>query len=400
MHSIKELYKIGNGPSSSHTMGPKECAAEFTKRFPGCDEVRVVLYGSLASTGKGHLTDEIIIKTLSPLKCEVTFDEKTPCDHPNTMDFFGYKGGEKTAEMRAQSIGGGAIHIIGDKEKLSSNIYPHTKLSAILSYCKDYKLSLSEYVDEIEDVDDYLEEIYTVMMDCINRGLEAKGVLPGKLNIKRKANYLYYQRGKEEDLSELKRRQVVAYAYAVSEENASGGIVVTAPTCGSSGVLPACLRYAVELNKYSHKEIINALKTAGLIGNLVKSNASISGAEAGCQVEIGTACAMAAAFLSDLSSGDPDAISSAAEIALEHHLGLTCDPVGGYVQIPCIERNAVAALRALDASKLSSYLNNEDSKVSFDLVVDTMLDTGKDMSPIYRETSKGGLAKLFKKNTQ
>ena len=241
-----------------------------------------------------------------------------------------------------------------------------------------------------------MEEIYNTMKKSVERGLQTTGILPGKLQIKRKANYIYYQNSKETDKTEIERRKTVAYAYAVSEENASGGEIVTAPTCGASGVLPACLCYAEDLNLYSHKEIINALKTAGLIGNLVKQNGSISGAEAGCQAEVGTACSMAAAFLSELMGGSIDQIESASEIALEHHLGLTCDPIEGYVQIPCIERNAVAALRAIDASKLSSYLNNGDSKISFDLVVETMLDTGKDLSYRYRETSEGGLAKKYR----
>lgn len=397
MYSIKELFKIGNGPSSSHTIGPKEAAKEFLKRFPDVQNVQVRLFGSLASTGKGHLTDEIIINTFAPTPCEVVFDELTPCDHPNTMEFFGFVDDVQVCHMRAQSIGGGAIHIIGDKERINTNIYPHTKLSAIIQFCKDYKMRLYEYVDSVEALDDYLEKIYLAMRSAIDRGLNTTGVLPGPLQIRRKAKYLFFQKSKNEDNSEQLRRRTVSYAYATCEENASGGEIVTAPTCGASGVLPAVVRYAEDLGKFSHEEIINALKTAGLIGNLVKFNASISGAEAGCQAEVGTACAMAAAFLTELTSGDPDAIDSAAEIALEHHLGLTCDPVDGYVQIPCIERNAVAALRALDAARLSSYLNNADSKISFDLVVETMLETGRDMSPIYRETSKGGLAKKFMK---
>lgn len=398
MYSIKELYKVGNGPSSSHTIGPLEASKEFIRRNPNCDFIAVKLYGSLALTGKGHLTDYIIEKTLMPVSSRVEFDTDYLPPHPNTMDFIGYRDKEKIAEMRVYSVGGGAIEVEGDLKRVLDHIYPLNKFKDISQYCKDYKLRLYEYVDRIEGpgFTEYMEHIYTVMEESINRGLNTTGVIPGKLQIKRKANYLYFQNSKEKDPTEIARRKTVAYAYAVSEENASGGELVTAPTCGAAGVLPACMRYAEYLNRYSHDEIINALKTAGLIGNLVKQNASISGAEAGCQAEVGTACSMAAAFLAELSGGTIDQIESASEIALEHHLGLTCDPIDGYVQIPCIERNAVAALRAIDAAKLSSYLNNSDSKISFDLVVETMLDTGKDLSYRYRETSEGGLAKNYK----
>ncbi len=398
MHTLKELYKIGNGPSSSHTMGPLEASKEFLKRYPDCDFIDVKLYGSLALTGKGHLSDYIIEKTLMPIRCKVEFDLLHKPQHPNTLEFIGYKNKECIARMKVVSIGGGAIEIEGDEKKISNEIYPHHKLRDIIQYCKDYKLRLYEYVDKMEDKDfqNYIEKIYQSMESCIDRGLNTMGILHGKLQIKRKANFLYYQNSKETDPTEIARRKAVAYAYAVSEENADGGEVVTAPTCGSAGVLAACLRYMEDKNKYTHEEIINALKTAGLIGNLIKYNASISGAEAGCQAEVGTACAMAAAFLVELTNGDFEQISSASEIALEHHLGLTCDPVDGYVQIPCIERNAVATLRAIDAAKLSSYLNNSDSKISFDLVVETMLDTGRDLSYRYRETAKGGLAKKFR----
>jgi L-serine dehydratase len=249
---------------------------------------------------------------------------------------------------------------------------------------------------EDDDFNEYMENIYNVMLNAIDRGLNTTGLIPGKLEIKRKAHYIYHQKSKETDPSEIARRKVVAYAYAVAEENASGGEIVTSPTCGAAGVLPACLKYALDMNKYTHEEIINALKVAGLIGNLVKHNGSISGAEAGCQAEIGTACSMAATFLVSLKLTTFEHIESAAEIALEHHLGLTCDPIDGYVQIPCIERNAVAALRAIDAAKLSTYLNNSDSKISFDVVVKTMLQTGKDLHASYRETSEGGLAKHYK----
>lgn len=397
MYSIKELYKIGCGPSSSHTIGPLKAASIFKERYPNLTSVEVKLYGSLALTGKGHLTDYIIEKGLMPIPCKIEFDLSFTPPHPNTVDFTGFVDDEKVAFMRVFSVGGGAIVIDGEAPRELDKIYKLSTLRDIKQYCKDYKLRLYEYVDMVEDNDfnNYLELIYTTMLNSIDRGLNTTGILPGSLQIKRKANYIYFQKSNENDISEIERRRVVAYAYAVTEENASGGEIVTAPTCGASGVLPACLKYALDKNKYSHEEIINALKTAGLIGNLVKTNGSISGAEAGCQAEVGTACCMAAAFIAELDGGNLDQIESAAEIALEHHLGLTCDPVDGYVQIPCIERNAVASLRAIDAAKLASYLNNADSKISFDLVVETMLQTGKDLPYLYRETSEGGLAKKY-----
>lgn len=399
MYSIKELYKIGNGPSSSHTIGPFEATKAFRKKYPDVDEVEVKLYGSLALTGKGHLTDYIVEQGFMPLKCKIIFDIDYEAPHPNTMDIIGYLDGKVVANMRVYSVGGGAIKIEGEPERQMDKIYPLSKLKDIAAYCKDYKLRLCDYVDMIEgdSINGYLETIYSVMNDSIERGLNAKGLLPGKLEIKRKANYLFFQKTpKNMENMEYRRRKLVSYAYAVGEENASGGQIVTAPTCGASGVLPACMRYAEDTGRFTHEDIINGLKTAALIGNIVKTNGSISGAEAGCQAEVGTACSMAAAFLVEIQNGSIEQIESAAEIALEHHLGLTCDPVQGYVQIPCIERNAVAALRAVDAANLSSYLNNSDSKVSYDVVVDTMLETGKDLRPIYRETSEGGLAKKLK----
>ena len=390
MVSIQELFKIGNGPSSSHTIGPLVASKEFIRRYPDIDSVCVTLFGSLALTGKGHLTDYIILKTFTNLPCEIKFDIETRMKHPNTMIFEGYKNNQMIAKMKVYSIGGGSIEIAGETRKSLTHVYPEQTFSKIKEYCKAQKLTLPAYVDAYENdkLNECLDRIYTVMLDSIDRGLSTKGELHGKLHVKRKASYLYDLDGKDV------RKQVMAYAYAVSEENASGGLIVTAPTCGASGVLPAVLRYAKELG-YTKNELIDGLKVAGLIGNLVKTNGSISGAEAGCQAEVGTACAMAAAFLSYLDGGSIDTIERASEIALEHHLGLTCDPIAGYVQIPCIERNAVAALRAIDAAKLASYLHAEDSKISFDLVVKTMLKTGRDLRTNYRETAEGGLAKMY-----
>ncbi len=396
MYSLRELYKIGNGPSSSHTIGPLMATKEFLKRYPNLDEVRVILYGSLALTGRGHLTDYIIEKTLLPIPSRIEFDGLTMMKHPNTLEFYGYLNNVQVGHMIVYSVGGGAIRIEGEADRVLEQIYPLNTFKEIAKYCKEQHLSLAEYVDRIEDQTFplYLKEIYETMLQSVKNGLSTSGVLPGKLQVKRKASYIYKQKSNENEYDRLRRR-VMAYAYATSEENAAGGTIVTAPTCGASGVLPACIYYALELKCYTEEQIIDALKVAGLIGNIVKTNGSISGAEAGCQAEVGTACSMGAAFLAHLAGGSIDTIERASEIALEHHLGLTCDPIDGYVQIPCIERNAVAALRAIDAAKLASYLNNSESKISFDLVVETMLDTGKDLQSSYRETSEGGLAKKY-----
>jgi len=404
MHSIKELFRIGNGPSSSHTIGPKNACLKFLERYNDLDRIDVILYGSLALTGEGHATDKIILNTLKNYETKVKFDKTSEVPHPNTMDIIGYKNNQEF-KMRFFSVGGGAIKVDKEDNRIK-DVYPLSKLRYIIKYCKDNNLRLWQYVDKYEDSDIniFISEVYKVMMESVERGLEKEGYLPGPLKVERKAHYLYYQLTKEGDLSLDFRRKTVAYAYAVSEENASGGVIVTAPTCGSSGVLPAVIKTAKDVIPFAkkrgiiieEKDIINAIKTAGLIGNLIKSNASISGAEAGCQAEIGAACSMAAAFQAELVGASLEQISSAAEIALEHHLGLTCDPVGGFVQIPCIERNAVAALRALDAFGLAYYLKNFESKVSFDMVVETMLETGKDLPRRYRETSTGGLAKNYR----
>ena len=396
MYSIKELYKIGNGPSSSHTIGPMLASKEFVKRYKDVEQVKVILYGSLALTGKGHLTDYIIEKTLLPIPCSFVFDIMTTMAHPNTMQFIGYKDNREIANMIVYSVGGGAIVIDKEEPRVLDKIYQLTTFTEIANYCKEKNISLVEYVDSVEDKDfnEYMEVIYNALIDSVYRGLNTSGVIPGKLQIKRKAQYIFEQKSADQE-DDLLRKKVIAYAYAAAEENACGGKIVTAPTCGASGVLPACLCYAIDLNKYSKEQLLAGLKVAGLIGNIVKENGSISGAEAGCQAEVGVACSMAAAFLTYINCGNIDTIDRASEIALEHHLGLTCDPIDGYVQIPCIERNAVAALRAIDAYKLASYLNTGDAKISFDLVVETMLATGKDLHANYRETSEGGLAKKY-----
>ena len=395
MHSLKELYKIGNGPSSSHTMGPKNATLIFNERFKNIDFAKVILYGSLAMTGKGHLTNKVIDETLA-MDHEIVFNYYDLPPHPNTIDFIAYVDNEIVGKMRVYSVGGGSIEIEGEPRNKSFDIYQENTLFSIKEYCQNNNLSLAEYVYKREgkDFKKYLDKIYNQMLDTINIGLSKDGELQGKLHIKRKAKMLYEKKILENN-DDMYVRLLYSYAYAVAEENADGGVIVTAPTCGSCGVLPAVLRYSLEHDKVSKTEAINGLAVAGLIGNLVKSNASISGAEAGCQAEIGTACAMAAAYYSYVRGANLNHIEQSAEIALEHHLGLTCDPIMGYVQIPCIERNAVAAIRAIDAFKLSNLLYSDDSKISFDLVVKTMLETGKDIENKYRETSKGGLAKYF-----
>jgi L-serine dehydratase len=256
---------------------------------------------------------------------------------------------------------------------------------------------LSDYVFEHEDENfrSFLSDVWHTMSAAIREGLTRTGVLPGGLDVQRKAQKLYNQKHIDESPQTRENRIVCAYAFAVSEQNADCGLIVTAPTCGSCGVLPATLKYMQEKNAFSDGDIIRALAVAGLIGNLVSTNASISGAECGCQAEIGTACSMAAAGLAELYGMGVDQIEYAAEIALEHHLGLTCDPVCGLVQIPCIERNAVAAMRAINALSLANFLS-DSRKISFDLVVETMYQTGIDLSHHYRETSEGGLAKLYR----
>ena len=390
MESLKELYRIGNGPSSSHTMGPKFATIEFLNRNKDLefDLIKVYLFGSLALTGKGHLTDKVIDNVLKNYNHEIIFDINHKTKHPNTILFKGYKDKKCIVKMKARSVGGGKV-VINKEKYFKEEIYDLNTFDDIKNYCLNKNIRLSDYVDEKEDINDYLLEVYDAMLKAIDRGLKSKKRIPGALKLERKALYLYEKAKNERD-------KVMAYAYAVSEENASGNIIVTAPTCGASGILPAVIKYALDLGK-TKEDIIRGLKTAGLVGNLIKTNASISGAEAGCQAEVGSACSMASVFLAEVNNDSIDVIEKAAEIALEHHLGLTCDPVDGYVQIPCIERNAVAALRAIDAYNLAKLEEELDSRVSFDLICLTMLATGKDLLSGYRETAKGGLAKYKKK---
>ena len=400
MKSIRDIYKAGKGPSSSHTMGPERAARIFKAENPDAVSFRAVLYGSLSKTGAGHGTDRVIRETFSPMPCEVVFDlETAKLPHPNTMDLYASDArGNALASMRIYSVGGGDIRIEGrDLPEEAPDIYIHGSFTEIAEYCKAHNLRLSQYVEQFEgpDIWGFLLDVWKQMCQSITEGLTHSGVLPGGLNVERKAQFLYNQRHIDERPETRENRIVCAYAFAVSEQNAGGGTVVTAPTCGACGVLPAVLKYMQDEKNLPDRTVLKALAVAGLIGNLVKKNASISGAECGCQAEIGTACSMASAALAELFEMGIDQVEYAAEVALEHHLGLTCDPIGGLVQIPCIERNAVAAMRAINAVRISNFLTST-RKISFDMVVETMYETGRDLSHIYRETAEGGLAKLYK----
>ena len=397
MKSLRQLYKIGVGPSSSHTMGPVKATERFLSQYDGCDKYVVTLYGSLAMTGKGHGTDVAIKRAFGNRNVEVLFDTTSHSfSHPNTMEFAAYKQGCDPIKMVVLSIGGGDIRVEGEGFSEGADIYEHNNFEQIKTYCEQNNLKYYQYavMHEGQDIVNYMQEIWQTMQDCVHVGLTCEGVLPGGLNVQRRAKKLLSDRA-DETRQTRKDRIVSAYAFAAGEQNAAGGTVVTAPTCGASGVLPAVFMYAKEQQGFTDGQICNALLTAGVVGNVVKTNASISGAECGCQAEIGTACAMAAAGLAELYGMTLDEIEYSAEVALEHQLGLTCDPVNGLVQIPCIERNAVGALRAINAVSIATFLA-DSRKVSFDMVVKAMYETGKDISENYRETSAGGLAKVYK----
>ena len=398
MKSIREIYKIGKGPSSSHTMGPERAAKLFKEKNPGADAFKVVLYGSLSATGIGHGTDRVLREVLSPLPTEIVFSKDELFGaHPNTMDFFAMKNGAECCRMRVESIGGGDIRIPGKRDAESEEVYIEHSFAEIADFCKwRYIHTLSEYVElnEGPEIWDFLMEVWQVMKNAIDEGLQAEGVLPGGLNVQRKAKYLIGKEPEEKIPALLEFQKIAAYAYAVAEQNADNGTIVTAPTCGACGVLPAVLKYAQETRGFSDEQICRGLATAGIIGNLTKRNASISGAEAGCQAEIGTACSMAAAALAELYGQNLDQVEYAAEVAMEHHLGLTCDPICGLVQIPCIERNAVAAMRAMNACNLSYFLTGSRN-ISYDMVCRAMHETGINLNHRFRETSEGGLAKLY-----
>lgn len=399
MESLRELFKIGKGPSSSHTMGPERAANIIKKRFGENAEYVVDLYGSLSMTGKGHLTDYIIHETLGE-NCQVNFCEETLPFHPNGMVFHIYQDGELKDDITAYSVGGGSIVWEGEDDFSMSrkNVYREKNLKEILETLDRNAYSFYDYVMEHENAlfVDYLYEILDTMFDSVERGLKREGTIPGKLQLPRVAKQMYTQAINLPAGSERETLILSSYAYAVAEENASGQTIVTAPTCGSSGVLPAILYYCYKQLNVEKPRLIKALAVAGIFGNVIKNNASISGADAGCQAEIGSACAMGAALYAWILGLNNSLIEYAAEMGLEHNLGLTCDPVGGYVQIPCIERNGYAALRAIDCAIYAKNLGYvRKNKVSFDAVVNVMKNTGHDLNKAYKETSLGGLALEF-----
>lgn len=396
MKSLRYLYRIGRGPSSSHTIGPSRIAEYLKTKYQNIESIKVKLYGSFALTGKGHLTDVALIDGFSPIPCNVIFDINEPVGFPNTMDVVLTLNNGEIITKRCMSVGGGAIKIEGEPEEVETDVYPEKNFDEIYKVCKKNGWSLVDYVRHYEgdEIFEYLKEVNRVMTAAISRGLGTTGVLPGKLKLKRRANEFLISKYDNESEVGMAYRTVMAYSFATAEENAAGGVIVTAPTCGSAATLPAVLKFYEDQYKKSLKETINALAVAGVIGNVVKQNGSISGAEAGCQAEIGTACSMAAAAYAYLKGLSTEQIECAAEVAMEHSLGSTCDPVLGYVQIPCIERNVVASNRAITAVRLAEYATDTHT-VSFDTIVRTMYETGRDMNSKYRETATGGLAKDY-----
>ncbi|MBI9092926.1 MAG: L-serine ammonia-lyase, iron-sulfur-dependent, subunit alpha [Desulfobacterium sp.] len=397
MDSLKELYKLGNGPSSSHTMGPQKAARLFRERTPKAARYGVTLYGSLAATGKGHLTDWIIEETLKPLATEFVWQpDVVKAFHTNGMLFQAFGDDDTLLDSwEVYSVGGGTIAEKDGTGVGASKVYPLTQFTDIINFCRTENIELWEYVEKQEGpgIWEHLRGVWKAMSESIELGLGKTGVLPGELKYPRKAkSFLKKARVQSKRLKYT--GLTFAYALAVSEENAAGGLIVTAPTCGSAGLIPAVLRSIKEEYDIHEEELLQALAIGGLVGNLVKENASISGAEVGCQGEVGTACAMAAAMAAYMFGGTLNQIDYAAEMALEHHLGMTCDPVGGYVQVPCIERNAISAVRAINAAEYALFTDGQHF-ISFDQVVVTMAETGRDLKCGYRETSLAGLAKYY-----
>lgn len=398
MRSIREIFVTGYGPSSSHTMGPVFAAQYILKKYPDPKYVKVTLYGSLALTGKGHLTDYALDQQLNFVPHEIVFDCETPAKHPNTMLFTITKEDGKIENETILSIGGGTI-VTRDNayDFVGYEIYPEHNLKEVILYCKKNHISLEEYVirHEGEDILTYLDNVYQTMENARLRGISTSGKLPGSLGVERKAHEMFMNMRKAKDGKTNIHMNVAIASFAVAEENAAGGLIVIAPTCGSAGVIPGAITY-LKMKDYSRRQIVRGLLVAGLIGIIAKTNASISGAECGCQAEIGVACAMAAAMLADVQNIGIDNVAQAAEIAMEHSLGLTCDPIDGYVQIPCIERCAIFALKAINAATLAKLIPAMEAKVSFDQSLATMYSTGLDLKEGYRETSLSGLAKLVK----
>ena len=396
MKSIRSVFYIGHGPSSSHTIGPTNAVKYILDTYQDIASVKVTLCGSLASTGKGHLTDYIINKYLEGVNHRVVFDARKRVKHPNTMIFETTLNNKEVKKDIIVSIGGGVITINNENKQDGSDLYPHHTLSEIMAYCRDFGYSLWEYVlyHEGEDILFYIDKIYQMIKDEIARGINTDGELPGELHVKRKAKAMYENMLEEHKEDDIQTNVAIA-SFAASEENAAGGVIVVAPTCGSAGVIPGVVKY-LEMKKVPYEDIRKGFLVAGLIGLLAKTNASISGAEAGCQAEIGVACAMGAAMIATALGYEYKKIAQSAEVALEHSLGLTCDPVKGYVQIPCIERCAIFALKAINAASIVGILPIEASKVTFDESLLTMYLTGKDLHAGYRETAKKGLSKVIK----
>ena len=397
MQSVREVFYIGHGPSSSHTIGPNNAVKYILDKYPNALSIKVTLCGSLVSTGKGHLTDYIIDKYLKDIPHTIVFNTRKIVRHPNTMLFEVTLPNKVVKKETILSIGGGVITVVGQKKKDKSELYPHHTLKEILDYCDKYGYSLDEYVlfHEGEEINQYIDGIFTAIKESIARGLATSGELPGELHVKRKAQTMYQNMIKEHKENDINTNVAIA-SFAASEENAAGGLIVVAPTCGSAGVIPGVVKY-LELIHVPYENIRKGFLVAGLIGMLAKTNASISGAEAGCQAEIGVASAMGAAMIATAKGLPNHIIAQCAEVALEHSLGLTCDPVNGYVQIPCIERCAIFALKAINAVSIVELLPQEANKVSFDESLLTMYLTGKDLHAGYRETAKKGLSKVMKK---
>lgn len=394
--TILDIYRVGKGPSSSHTFGPIRAAKRFVAIHPGPLPIRVHLYGSLAATGKGHLTDAALREILGSRLSEIIWQPEVFLPrHPNALRFELVQNSAVVAEEVYYSVGGGALASDSGLEEEDGTLYHLTTMEDLIAECQKQKITLWQYVEKIEGAEIWsaLDDRWQVMSAAIKRGLMAEGVLPGGLQLERRARRFYRRQQSLGQKIPARGANLSAYALAVAEENADGGQIVTAPTCGACGVVPSVLQYCAESLTLEREEILRALATAGIIGNLVKANGSISGAEVGCQGEIGTACAMAAGAAAWLLGGTLRQIEYAAEMGIEHHLGLTCDPIMGLVQIPCIERNAFGAMRALDCAEYA-LMSDGQHQVLFDEIVEVMLETGRDMHVAYRETSRGGLAAL------
>ena len=394
MQSIRTLYKVGKGPSSSHTMGPERAAKLFREMTPEADRYEVILYGSLAKTGVGHGTDRVLVDTLAPYPTKIVFASVDPGNmkHPNTLDLIAYQDNKETQRIRVESIGGGDIVVEGEAQHADAEVYPENSFAEIARFCQWRHVSLPEYVElnEGPEIWSFLEHIWHVMRQSIEDGLAAEGILPGGLNVQRKAKYLY-ERTHLLDLPQVRELQLVcSYAFAVAEQNAGNGTIVTAPTCGSCGVLPAVLMYMQQKYDLPDRKIAEALGVAGLFGNLVRHNASISGAECGCQAEIGSGSGMAAGAICYIKGGDTDQIGHACAMALKNLMGLVCDPVGGLVEVPCVKRNVGGAVNALAAADMA--LAGITSKIPVDQVIDAMKEVGDKMDVSLRETGVGGVA--------